>query len=131
MKVLLLTLSFGSGHVQAARTVAREIKRQAPDAEVRVLDALTDCRFLFRAFYVWPYWAMVCYAPALWGRFFTRRTQRMKQSTAMAIGRRHSVNLRCVSARNQYFIIAAWLSAKVTKTLMEYITTRASTEPRV
>jgi processive 1,2-diacylglycerol beta-glucosyltransferase len=84
MRVLVLTLSFGSGHVQAARTVAREIERRAPDAEVRVLDALADCRFLFRAFYVWPYWAMVRYAPALWDRFFTRRTARMKQNTAPA-----------------------------------------------
>jgi processive 1,2-diacylglycerol beta-glucosyltransferase len=82
MKVLVLTLSFGSGHVQAAQTVAREIKRQAPNAEVRILDALADCRVLFRAFYVWPYWAMVRYAPALWDRFFTNRTARMKQSTA-------------------------------------------------
>jgi processive 1,2-diacylglycerol beta-glucosyltransferase len=81
-RILVLTLSFGSGHVQAARTVAREIKKQAPDAEVRVLDALADCRFLFRALYVWPYWAMVRYAPALWDRFFTRRTAKMKQNTA-------------------------------------------------
>jgi processive 1,2-diacylglycerol beta-glucosyltransferase len=81
-RVLVLTLSFGSGHVQAARTIAREIKRQAPDAEVRTVDALTDCRMLFRAFYVWPYWAMVRYAPALWDRFFTRRTAQMKRNTA-------------------------------------------------
>jgi processive 1,2-diacylglycerol beta-glucosyltransferase len=84
MKVLVLTLSFGSGHVQAARTIAREIKRQAPDAEVLVLDALADCRFLFRASYVWPYWAMVRYAPSLWDRFFTRRTEKMKRNTAPA-----------------------------------------------
>jgi processive 1,2-diacylglycerol beta-glucosyltransferase len=82
MKVLVLTLSFGSGHVQAARTVAREIKKQAPDADVRVIDALADCRLLFRALYVWPYWAMVRYAPALWDRFFTLRTAKRKPNTA-------------------------------------------------
>jgi len=81
-RILVLTLSFGSGHVQAARTVARELKRQSPDADVRILDALTECRILFRAFYVWPYWAMVRYAPALWDRFFTQRTAWMKQNTA-------------------------------------------------
>ena len=81
-RILVLTLSFGSGHVQAARTVAREIMRQSPDVDVRILDALADCRVLFRAFYVWPYWAMVRYAPALWDRFFTRRTARMKRNTA-------------------------------------------------
>jgi len=82
LKVLVLTLSFGSGHVQAAHTVALEVKRQAPDAEVLVLDALDDCHFLFRAGYVWPYWAMVRYAPALWDRFFARRTKRMARHTA-------------------------------------------------
>jgi processive 1,2-diacylglycerol beta-glucosyltransferase len=82
MKVLVLTLSFGSGHVQAARAVARELGQQAPDAEVRVVDALADSLLLFRAGYVWPYWAMVRRAPALWDRLFTRRTARMAEHTA-------------------------------------------------
>ncbi len=81
-RVLILTLSFGSGHTQAARTVARELKSQTPDAEVCVIDALEDCRRLFRAGYVWPYWAMVRYAPALWDRFFARRISRKIQHTA-------------------------------------------------
>ena len=82
MKVLVLTLSFGSGHVQAARTVARKLASQAPGVEVKVIDALEGCRLLFRAGYVWPYWAMVRYAPALWDRFFARRSARMKRNTA-------------------------------------------------
>jgi processive 1,2-diacylglycerol beta-glucosyltransferase len=81
-RILVLTLSFGSGHVQAARAVARELARQAPDAEVRVVDALIDSLLLFRAGYVWPYWAMVRRAPALWDRFFTRRTARKAKHTA-------------------------------------------------
>jgi processive 1,2-diacylglycerol beta-glucosyltransferase len=82
MKVLVLTLSFGSGHVQAARTVAREVLRQAPNAEVRIIDALAGCRLLFRAGYVWPYWAMVRHAPGLWDRFFARRLALRSQQTA-------------------------------------------------
>jgi len=81
-RILVLTLSFGSGHVQAARTVADELRRRAPEAEVRILDALADCRHLFRAGYVIPYWLMLRYAPALWDRFFTRRVERMESSTA-------------------------------------------------
>lgn len=81
-RVLLLTLSFGSGHVQAARAVARELERQAPGAEVLVIDALANCSSLFRAGYVWPYWAMVRYAPALWGNFFARRVARADEHTA-------------------------------------------------
>ncbi|HEV7860481.1 MAG TPA: glycosyltransferase [Pyrinomonadaceae bacterium] len=82
MKVLVLTLSFGSGHVRAAQAVAREVSRCEPCAEVRVVDALADCRWLFRAGYVWPYWAMVRYAPALWNRFFAARLARLDQHTA-------------------------------------------------
>jgi processive 1,2-diacylglycerol beta-glucosyltransferase len=81
-RILVLTLSFGSGHVQAAHTIAREVERQAPDAEVRVVDAISDSRLLFRAGYVWPYWMMIRRAPVLWDRFFARRTARMAEHTA-------------------------------------------------
>ncbi|PYS51245.1 MAG: hypothetical protein DMF68_05090 [Acidobacteria bacterium] len=84
MKLLVLTLSFGSGHVRAARAVTEELKRRAPQAEVHLVDALAKCRLLFRAFYVWPYWAMVRYAPALWKRFFERRVARRHEQTAPA-----------------------------------------------
>ncbi|HKC64412.1 MAG TPA: hypothetical protein VKB86_12290, partial [Pyrinomonadaceae bacterium] len=83
-RILVLTLSFGSGHVRAARAVAEELKRCAPQTEVRVVDALARCRLLFRAFYVWPYWAMVRYAPALWKRFFERRVAGRHEQTAPA-----------------------------------------------
>ncbi|MDT7779704.1 MAG: processive 1,2-diacylglycerol beta-glucosyltransferase [Acidobacteriota bacterium] len=83
-RILVLTLSFGSGHVKAAQAVARELGRQEPGAEVRVVDALEDCRLLFRACYAWPYWAMVRYAPALWDRFFAARVTRGDASTAPA-----------------------------------------------
>lgn len=82
MNVLVLTLSFGSGHVRAARAVAAELKRCAPQAEVRVLDALANARLTFRASYVWPYWAMVRYAPALWKKFFESRVARRDTQTA-------------------------------------------------
>lgn len=68
--------------MQAARTVARELKKQAADAEVIVIDALEACRLLFRVGYAWPYWAMVRYAPALWHRFFARRVERRHRQTA-------------------------------------------------
>ena len=84
MNVLVLTLSFGSGHVRAAHAVAEELKRHAPQTDVRVLDALAECRLLFRAFYVWPYWAMVRRAPALWKRFFERRVAKRHEQTAPA-----------------------------------------------
>src|SRR5215510_462397 len=81
-RILVLTLSFGSGHVCAAQTIADELHRQATNAEIRVIDAVAVSRSLFRAAYVWPYWAMVRYAPSLWDRFFARRVSQRHGHTA-------------------------------------------------
>jgi processive 1,2-diacylglycerol beta-glucosyltransferase len=84
MKVLVLTLSFGSGHVRAAQAVAEELRRQAPASNVLVVDALAECRLLFRACYEWPYWLMLRYAPGLWDRFSTARVKQEHGGTAPA-----------------------------------------------
>src|ERR1051326_5222466 len=81
-RILVLTLSFGSGHVRAAEVLASELRGRAPMADVRVMDALEDARRLFRLFYVVPYWAMVRYAPSLWRWFFGRRVARRSKATA-------------------------------------------------
>jgi processive 1,2-diacylglycerol beta-glucosyltransferase len=83
-RILVLTLSFGSGHVRAAEVVASELREIAPNAEVRVMDALEDARPFFRLLYVAPYWVMVRYAPALWRWFFGRRVARKVEATAPA-----------------------------------------------
>ena len=84
MKVLVLTLSFGSGHVRAAQAVAAELRHQVPSSKVLLIDALADCRFLFRACYEWPYWLMLRYAPSLWDRFSTARVNQKHTGTAPA-----------------------------------------------
>lgn len=83
-RIFILTLSFGSGHVRAARAIEAELKRSAPQTNLRLMDALADCRRLFRALYVWPYWIMVRYAPALWKKFFEARVARRDRQTAPA-----------------------------------------------
>src|SRR5882762_2603618 len=82
MKVLVLTLSFGSGHVRAAEAVAEELSRQVPSSKVLIVDALAECRLLFRACYEWPYWLMLRYAPGLWDRFSTARVSQQHAGTA-------------------------------------------------
>ena len=77
-----MTLSFGTGHVSAAEAVAAAARRQSPNAEVILIDALQDCWLLFRVFYVWTYWAMIRYAPVLWSRFFASRVARKDDGTA-------------------------------------------------
>ena len=83
-RILVLTLSFGSGHVTAARAVAEELRGQEPSADVRVVDALEGARLLFRACYAWPYWLMIRRAPKLWERFFESRVARGDEGTAPA-----------------------------------------------
>lgn len=81
-RILILTLSFGSGHIRAAQSVARELVCRMPDAEIRLTDALEHCSLPFRAFYVWTYWWMIRRAPRLWKRFFESRLKRRDEFTA-------------------------------------------------
>jgi processive 1,2-diacylglycerol beta-glucosyltransferase len=81
-RILVLTLSFGSGHVRASQAIAKELKHIAPRADVRVVDALEECRPLFRACYEWPYWFMLRYAPALWDRLNSGRLENKHERTA-------------------------------------------------
>ena len=82
MKVLVLTLSFGSGHLRAAEAVADELSLLVPNSNVLVVDALAECRWLFRSCYEWPYWLMLRYAPGLWDRFSTARVNQKHEGTA-------------------------------------------------
>lgn len=81
-RILVLTLSFGSGHVRAAETIARELTTLDANTNVRVTDALGESRLLFRAAYVAPYWLMVRHAPAVWRWFFARRIKNHSCETA-------------------------------------------------
>jgi processive 1,2-diacylglycerol beta-glucosyltransferase len=81
-RILVLTLSFGSGHLRASQAIAKELKHIAPRADVWVMDALADCRWWFRACYEWPYWFMLRYAPALWKRLNSARLEEKHERTA-------------------------------------------------
>ncbi|MFN2598772.1 MAG: hypothetical protein ABR563_16480 [Pyrinomonadaceae bacterium] len=81
-RILVLTLSFGSGHVRAAETLAREIASQDARANVRVTDALRESRLLFRAGYVAPYWLILRHAPSAWRWYFARRLEKRDDATA-------------------------------------------------
>jgi processive 1,2-diacylglycerol beta-glucosyltransferase len=81
-RILVLTLSFGSGHLRASHAIAKELKHAEPSADVWVLDALEECRVLFRACYEWPYWFMLRYAPALWDRLNRARLENKHERTA-------------------------------------------------
>ncbi len=79
---MVLTLSFGSGHIRAAQSVVAELQNQMPVVDLRMLDALEECSLFFRAFYVWTYWLMIRYAPKIWQMFFESRLERHDEQTA-------------------------------------------------
>ena len=80
-RILVLTLSFGAGHLSAARNVTAEFQKQIPEADLRLADALENCSLAFRAFYVWTYWAMIRYAPRVWEKIFNARLERRDEQT--------------------------------------------------
>jgi processive 1,2-diacylglycerol beta-glucosyltransferase len=81
-RVLILTASFGSGHVRAAHAVAEAIACQAPAADVRVVDILAEAWWFFRVLYVWPYWVMLRVRPSWWKSLYTKRQRRKNPRTA-------------------------------------------------
>lgn len=83
-RVLLLTLSFGTGHLMASEAIAEAVRRRDPSTEVKIVDCIQGGSMGFRAFYVWPYWWMIRYAPGLWARLFRARQGKRHRRTAPA-----------------------------------------------
>ncbi|MBZ5552257.1 MAG: glycosyltransferase [Acidobacteriia bacterium] len=81
-RILILTLSFGTGHVVASEAIAQAIRLLDRAAEVRTIDCIQLATWWFRAAYVWTYWMMIRFAPSLWIRLFRARQTRMHQQTA-------------------------------------------------
>src|SRR2546428_10356769 len=81
-RVVILTLSFGSGHVRAAEVVQRALLDGGEDVEVRTIDALELARSWFLTLYVRPYWWMLANAPWMWRWLFERRGKKFHLATA-------------------------------------------------
>src|SRR2546426_1631384 len=81
-RVVILTLSFGSGHVRAAEVVQRALLDGGEDVEVRTIDALELARSWFLTLYVRPYWWMLANAPWMWRWLFERRGKKVHRVTA-------------------------------------------------
>src|SRR2546428_4338122 len=81
-RVVILTLSFGSGHVRAAEVVQRALLDGGEDVEVRTIDALELARSWFLTLYVRPYWWMLANAPWMWRWLFDRRQKKFHRVTA-------------------------------------------------
>jgi processive 1,2-diacylglycerol beta-glucosyltransferase len=83
-RILILTLSVGSGHVSAAQVIRHALLDGGDNVDVQVLDALELARRWFSWVYVYPYWWMLRHAPWMWRRLFERRQRKRHRATAPA-----------------------------------------------
>lgn len=81
-KVLILTLSVGSGHVQASSVIHNAFAGGPDPIDVRTLDAIDLAEPWFPWLYVQPYWWMLRYRRELWRALYERRQHKRHRSTA-------------------------------------------------
>src|SRR5579883_1039476 len=81
-RILILTLSVGSGHVQASSVVRDAMADSADPQEIRTLDAIALAESWFPWLYVQPYWWMLRYRRELWRALYERRQRKRHRSTA-------------------------------------------------
>jgi processive 1,2-diacylglycerol beta-glucosyltransferase len=81
-RIAILTLSVGSGHVQAAKVIEHALDDGAEPVEVRTIDALSLASRWFLWVYVHSYWWMLRHAPEVWRRYFERRQEKRHRATA-------------------------------------------------
>lgn len=83
-RILILTLSVGSGHVQAS-SVIRDALTDSHDAlNLRIVDAIPLSESWFPWLYVEPYWWMLRYRRSAWRRLYEWRQRKEHRSTAPA-----------------------------------------------
>ena len=72
VKLLILSVSAGAGHVRAAQALAKTAEEQYPDVEAIHLDVMDYVPKLFRKLYAESYIQIVNHQPALWGYMYQK-----------------------------------------------------------
>jgi processive 1,2-diacylglycerol beta-glucosyltransferase len=88
-RILILTLSVGTGHVRAAEVLQRTLHDCIDHVEIRLLDALKVARSWFLTLYVHSYWWLLRCAPGVWRWLFERRQKKLHRATAPSWVFRH------------------------------------------
>ncbi|MGH9406742.1 MAG: MGDG synthase family glycosyltransferase [Terriglobia bacterium] len=81
-RILILTLSVGSGHVRASKVVRDAFEDGQEAVQVRTLDAIELAERWFPWIYVKPYWWMLRYRRELWRALYEWRQQKRHRATA-------------------------------------------------
>ncbi len=69
-RILILSVSAGSGHVSVAAALEEEFRRQSPKSEVRNVDVLDYTNILYKDVYTGGYASLIHYAPKIWGQLY-------------------------------------------------------------
>jgi processive 1,2-diacylglycerol beta-glucosyltransferase len=70
VKILVLHSSAGGGHRKAAEAIFNYLRNNHKDAQVKIVDSLEYCSWLFRFSYHTGYTFLVNHATAIWGFLF-------------------------------------------------------------
>lgn len=81
MKLVILSVSAGAGHVRAAQAIEAAAKRDRPGIEVIHLDVMELVPKLFRKVYADSYLSVVNRHPALWGYLYHSADRQRPDST--------------------------------------------------
>jgi processive 1,2-diacylglycerol beta-glucosyltransferase len=81
-KILILTLSVGSGHVQASSVIRDALADCQDPLDLRTVDAIPLSEPWFPLLYVQPYWWMLRYKRDAWRRWYEWRQRRKHRATA-------------------------------------------------
>ncbi|HEY6291821.1 MAG TPA: glycosyltransferase [Terriglobia bacterium] len=81
-RIAILTLSVGSGHLQASSVIEQALRDGSENPEILLVDALDLARGWFHWVYVRSYFMMLKHAPGAWRNLFERRNRRRHRATA-------------------------------------------------
>ena len=70
MKVLILSAATGGGHNRASNALSEYIRRNDPDAQVLIIDAISECSKLMNATITKGYHFLVTKTPNLFGKMY-------------------------------------------------------------
>jgi processive 1,2-diacylglycerol beta-glucosyltransferase len=89
MKVLIISVSAGAGHVRAAQAIADTAALEHPELEIEHIDMMNYVTRAMRAVFVDSYSALVRHAPEVWKAIYdasdnTKRLELMNKLTTLA-----------------------------------------------
>ncbi len=71
MKILILTVSAGAGHIKAAEAISEQIKLKYPDSNIMIVDTYRYISPLLDKVIVGGYMSILKYTPSIYGKYYS------------------------------------------------------------